>query len=788
MAFIRERETELTGFQESAPFHEKIDLGCDFVMVYGFNETMPDRIRQYKQRGYVVHLMTGSAWGEYQDYLYGKWDGREHWDESQMDRRGKHILHGKDVPYMVPTIAFADYLTAKLKPAVDSGVEAIHLEEPEFWDRGGYSEAFKREYKLHYREEWKAPHESLDARYKAARLKALLYSRTLARVSAALKEYALVKYKRVLRIYVPTHSLLNYTQWKIMSPEGALIDISSLDGYIAQVWTGTSRAANVYEGVLQERTFETAYLEYGIMQELVRGTGRNMWFLHDPIEDNPDYDWNDYRQNYLKTVTASLLHPGIHTYEICPWPNRVYRRSYPIDRKTHEPREGALFIPDDYASVLNGLIQTLGDMDQSDIQFENPVEGLGVLMSDTGLYQRTFPDNTHKPTKWDDEKLINALWTPDVSAQFLKDYDLDMPKGAGTAPTKEDLSRAFFAKVDGDRDALLAFIESGAFPQFFGLTLPLLKYGLPVRPVQLDNVRRFPGYLDGYKRLILSYEYMKPESPDINNGVAAWTRAGGTLFYVGDGGDPYHGVDAWWNRSFAPQNSGQVALQLADHAIGYKNPAEHLFDMLGLPRTPKDGVYQAGKGTVCVLNAQPATFCLSAEKAAAYREWIHAQLAAEGETWTYGNTLTLRRGPYLIAAVMDESVSGEPRVFKGSFADIYTPDFKLLTEKVLRPGENTLLYDLAHCCTDGQIIGTSARVFSLKRDGAGLPPKLEIQCRAAADVHAHIRVYLTQPVSAARGVDSGGKAVDVRVDWDDRTSTALFSFLGSAKDLTITEA
>jgi hypothetical protein len=728
MAFIRPRETELTGYQESQPFHEKIDLGCDFVMVYGFNETMPERIRQYRQRGYVVHLMTGSAWGQYQDYLYGKWDGRDHWDESQMDRNGEYILHGKDVPYMVPTVAFADYLTEKIKPAVDSGVEAIHLEEPEFFDRGGYSEAFKREYKLHYRRDWTPPHESLDARYKAARLKSLLYSRTLTRVSAALKEYALVKYGRVLRIYVPTHSLLNYTQWKIMSPEGALIDIPSLDGCIAQVWTGTSRAANVYEGVLRERTFETAYLEYGIMQELVRGTGRTMWFLHDPIEDNPDYDWDDYRRNYLKTVTASLLHPAIHRYEICPWPNRVYRRAYPIDRATHTPREGALFIPENYASILNGLVQSLGDMDQREIESGNAPEGIGVLMSDTGLYQRTFPDNTYRPIK-------------------------------------AEPSRAFFAEMGENRDAMLAFIESGAFPQFFGLTLPLLKYGMPVRPVQLDNVRRFPGYLDEYKRLILSYEYIKPESPDINNCLAAWTRAGATLFYVGDGSDPYHAVDSWWNR----QNTG------------CRNPAEHLFDMLGLPRQPEDGVYRAGKGTVCVLNTQPASFCLSAEKAAAYREWIRAQLAAEGETWVYTNYLTLRRGPYLIAAVMDESVSEEPRVFNGSFADIYTPDFKLITKKVLGPGENALLYDLSSCRIGGQIIGTSARVFSLKKED-----KLEIKCRAAAELRACIRVYLTKPVSAAHGVDAEGSPVDLRVEWDHRTSTALFSFTGNAKDLTIT--
>ena len=40
--------------------------------------------------------------------------------------------------------SFADYLTEKLKPAVDAGVEAIHLEEPEYWANGGYSEAFKK--------------------------------------------------------------------------------------------------------------------------------------------------------------------------------------------------------------------------------------------------------------------------------------------------------------------------------------------------------------------------------------------------------------------------------------------------------------------------------------------------------------------------------------------------------------------------------------------------------------------------------------------------------------------
>ncbi len=42
--------------------------------------------------------MTGIAWGEYQEYLDGKWDGRKHWDEGQVDRNGKDVIHNPTVP------------------------------------------------------------------------------------------------------------------------------------------------------------------------------------------------------------------------------------------------------------------------------------------------------------------------------------------------------------------------------------------------------------------------------------------------------------------------------------------------------------------------------------------------------------------------------------------------------------------------------------------------------------------------------------------------------------------
>ena len=65
MAYIRNRSEELTGFQEAAPYRRSIDFAADFAMVYGTDDTMPRRVREYREAGYVVHLMTGIAWGDY---------------------------------------------------------------------------------------------------------------------------------------------------------------------------------------------------------------------------------------------------------------------------------------------------------------------------------------------------------------------------------------------------------------------------------------------------------------------------------------------------------------------------------------------------------------------------------------------------------------------------------------------------------------------------------------------------------------------------------------------------
>ena len=408
--------------------------------------TLPQRIQTWRDHGYRIHVMTGVSWGSYQDYLYGRFDGVNHEDEAQTDRAGKKISHGGDVYYMCPGTNYGKYLCQGVQRALDAGTEAIHLEEPEFWVRSGYSEGFKREWRSYYGEVWQPPHSSVDAQWRASKLKYYLYRRALQQVFDYVQDYD-HRSGRSVRCYVATHSLLNYAQWRIVSPESSLARLNGCDGYIAQVWTGTARTPNLYRGQLRERTFETAFLEYGAMMNLVRATGRRVWFLNDPVEDNPNHDWTDYRVNWESTMVASLLPARRLALRGGALARARLRRTVSAPAQARSEREP---MPPAYATEVQTVINALNDMHQRRVTWDCGTTGIGLLVSDSLMFERGDP-----------------------------------------TPSDPNLSHVY------------------------GLALPLLKRGMPVTPVQLENVT-VPNYLDGFRILLLSYQGMKPLSPDVH--------------------------------------------------------------------------------------------------------------------------------------------------------------------------------------------------------------------------------------------------------------------------------
>lgn len=603
---IPHQEQERTCFQCASPYRDDIHIPSDVAIAYGIGKDLPDRIKTWTDQGYRVHVMTGVSWGNYQDYLYGRFDGKNHEDEAQTDANGNKISHGGDVYYMSPGINYGKFLCEGVKEAMDAGAQAIHLEEPEFWVRAGYSEGFKREWKEFYGEDWQDPQASADAQWRCSKLKYYLYRRALQQVFSFIQDYNKENNKAV-RCYVPTHSLLNYTHWGIVSPESSLAKLEGCNGYIAQVWTGTARSANFYRGEFKERTFETAFCEYSSMYNLVRSTGRTVWYLNDPVEDNPAHDWNDYRQNWESTLTASLLQPEVWRYEVMPWPARVFRGKYP----SNAPAEQQKGIPLEYATELQIVINALNDMNQEDWKWDNESDRVGQFVSDTLMFSR-------------------------------------------------------FGKETSDPH----------MGHVYGMAMPLVKRGIPLEMVQLENVG-IQDYLKGYKLLLLSYTGMKPMDPSVHTPIVNWVRKGGVLFIEDDDKDLYNNVREWWN-------TGDFNLE---------TPRHHLMDLLKLDRN-KEGVFKVGKGYVCFHKESPVALSRAGDGDTQFFSLLQKVAAKRKVKLDPRSCFALKRGPYFIAAGLDDSLRGKVWGVDGRFVNLFDPELELLTSVDFLPGKRYLLLNL----------------------------------------------------------------------------------------------
>lgn len=625
---------ERTCFQTGKAWTEQGNLRSDVVLVYGIDTNLSARVQTWRDHGYRIHVMTGVSWGHYQDYLYGRFDGINHEDEAQTMSNGQKHSHGGDVYYMSPSTNYGKFLCVGVQRALDAGAEAIHLEEPEFWVSSGYSEGFKREWQSYYGEPWQPPNSSVDAQWRASKLKYFLYRRALQQVFDYVHAFNAHTHRDV-RCYVATHSLLNYSHWRIVSPESSLARLTGCSGYIAQVWTGTSRTPNVYCGALKERTFETAFLEYGAMQNLVRATGRGVWYLNDPIEDNPNHDWDDYKRNWECTLVASLFQPEVSQFEVAPWPERVFggrypRSAAPEDRKT---------IPPAYATELQTVMNALNDMKQQHVEWDCGTRGIGVLVSDSLMFERGDP-----------------------------------------ASSDEHMGH------------------------FYGMAIPLLKRGIPVTPVQLENVTA-PHYLDGFKVLLLTYQGMKPLTADVHSQLATWVKRGGVLVVCDDDSDPFNSVRDWWNTG----------------RLNYRTPREHLFEQLDFSKVAatagNETEWPFGRGQVIWLRENPVQFTRDSNGAEQIVSLVHHTADRAKLKWRETNYLLLRRGPYVIAAGMDESVSGEPKVLKGRFVNLFDPELRVQTSIRIDPNGRFFLRDLdATAARQPEVLQSACKSLLTKRE------------------------------------------------------------------------
>jgi hypothetical protein len=688
---------EKTSFQVSEPWRAEYDVRSDIAMVYGMDSTFSERVKGYRQHGYNVQFMTGIAWGNYQDYFTGKYDGKTHDEEGQVERNGKVIGHGRGIPYIVPTDSYIAYFKTIIKKVIDAGITAIYLEEPEFWARAGYSEAFRKEWLKFYGFAWMPQHESPEATYLSSKLKYHLYFHALKDVFQYAKNYGESKGVKV-KCYVPTHSLLNYSSWQIVSPEASLAALPGMDGYIAQVWTGTSREPVYFNGLKKERVFENAFLEYGSMLSMTAPTGRKIYFLTDPIEDRPR-TWDDYKQNYQATYTAELMYPTVYNYEVMPWPNRIYLGKFKVDGIDEKQP-----ISPGYATQMQVMVNALNDMPAS-ANLVNGSKGIGVLVGNSMMFQR-FP--VHKD--YEDPQLSN----------------------------------------------------------FYGMVMPLLKRGIPVATVHMENLG-FAGTLKNIKVLVMSYSNMKPQSVKVNEQLAQWVKKGGILIYYGNDNDPFQGVKEWWNTN----------------GKSYAGPSEHLFQLMYINPVKNKILYSYGKGKVFIEKQDPKELVLSRGKDTSFFSLVqraYEKEAGAGRLETK-NYFYLERGPFDIASVMDESLNAEPLHIKGPVIDMFDPLLPVLPEKIVNPGQQSLLYDLNKIKEKNipKVLCAASRVYDEQKN----MHSYSFITKSPSNTNNVMRVFLPiKPLSVATK-NADGTVLENKYVWDQLSHTCLLQFMNSADGVRI---
>jgi len=686
-----------TSFQVSAPWRADYDVRSDIAIVYGMDSTFTERVKGYRQHGYNVQFMTGMAWGNYQDYFEGRFDGKTHFEDGQVERNGSEIGHGKGVPYTVPTDSYIAYFKTLIKKVIDAGITSIYLEEPEFWARGGYSESFKKEWQKFYSFAWMPQHESPEATYLSSKLKYQLYFHALKEVFQYAKTYSESKGLHV-KCFVPTHSLLNYSSWQIVSPEASLAALPGMDGYIAQVWTGTSREPVYFNGLKKERVFENAFLEYGSMLSMTAPTGRKIYFLTDPIEDWTR-TWDDYKQNYQATYTAELMYPSVNNYEVMPWPNRIYMGKFKVANKEEKQP-----ISPAYATQMQVMVNALNDMPIS-ANTVNGSKGIGVLVGNSMMFQR-FP--THKG--YEDPQLSN----------------------------------------------------------FYGMILPLLKRGIPVETVHMENLG-FESTLKSTKILVMSYANMKPQSIKVNEQLAEWVKQGGILLYYGRDNDPFQEVKEWWNTN----------------GKSYAAPSAHLFELMHINTADKKIMYSYGKGKVSVIRQDPKELVLSPGMDSSFVKLVKQEYekGAGATKLQTKNYFYLERGPYDISSVMDEGVSEKPLQIKGLVIDMFDPLLPVLKEKIINPGQQSLLYDLNRIKVKNspQVLCAASRVSEEKR---GINSYSFIT-KSPSNTNNVMRVLLPLQPSSVVIKDAKGKLLQNSNVWEKLSKTCLLQFVNSADGISV---
>ncbi|MGB9625110.1 MAG: hypothetical protein ACPMAQ_09635 [Phycisphaerae bacterium] len=377
-----------TLFQTNVGYDPRIAIAVDGVIVHRHGADLASLRRDidsWRRHGALVGRMFFADSDATNEYWTGKWDDTPHPDDVERDARGELVKCEGVRPYMLPTDGWTRYLEEMAARSIDAGADAILPEEPLAHVFTGYEKAFQALWVKRYGRPWQPESASSEARYLTAQLKNELYLELERRLAEVTEERAR-RQKRDIAFVMPVHSLYSNVAAQLVAPLGTSAGAREIDGYIGQVWTGPVNSALANYDSADKTFFDSAYVLYDYFVELAAGSGKRMWLLADPVEDDPRHEWREFETWYRHCVAAKLLFPEVDAYEVMPWPDRIFLPGYATGGGTPGPER--------FRIVLLSAIQVLQEVpvggswcaDSAD-RGGGSTEGVGVAMADTLMWQ-----------------------------------------------------------------------------------------------------------------------------------------------------------------------------------------------------------------------------------------------------------------------------------------------------------------------------------------------------------------------------------------------------------------
>jgi len=187
----------------------------------------------------------------------------------------------------------------------------------------------------------------------------------------------------------------------------------------------------------------------------------------------------------------------------------------------------------------------------------------------------------------------------------------------------------------------------------------------------------------------------------------------------------------------------------------------------------------AGKGKVYIVREDPKEIVLTAGQDSSFVRLVQeGYRQATRSPLIFKNYLYLERGCYTIAAVMDESVSDQPLTIKGPVIDLFDPTLPVLSEKMVRPGEQAYLYDLGRIADKKQskVLCAAARIYEEKRSAG----HYSFVARSPSGTENIMRILLPSKPTAVRVGET-----DAINEWDEGSHTCLLKFVNDHKGVSV---